>query len=136
MIWTDLLPPTPQSLTEYIVQEGDYEKAMNVFEMRIEDNIKSLFGKIGIQAMTKTERKSLPYNRQITTVNRITSIVNDAYQTEGFLFDVVKEIINSGNKKVRFYVECLHKETEGNYYNNFFEINFNYYEANTPAEKN
>lgn len=110
MIWTDLLPPTPQSLTEYVVQEGDYEKAMNLFEIEIEEDIKNILGKIGIHATTKTERKSLPYNKQITTVNRITSIVNDAYQTEGFLFDVVKEIVNSRNKKVMFYVECLHKE--------------------------
>jgi hypothetical protein len=136
MMRTNLLPKDMEQFMSYEVNETDYLNAMNTFEKELEDNLKDILGRMGIHTTTKTDRKSLPYNKEITTIKRMTSIVNDAYTTEEFIFEVVKQIINSQNKKVRFYVECTHKETEGNYFNQFFEFSFKYHEPNNAAEKN
>lgn len=120
--WEDRMEHMKPATTE------EYLERLDVFEQAVEIKLKKLLKSIGIRATTKTDRKSLPYKAEITRQRKITSLVNDAYETEEFFRGVVFILLSEGWNKVRFYIDCEHVDLGKGLTGGIgFRFNFRYY---------
>ena len=74
------------------------------YEEKCEDSIIKTLGKVGINAMKKTDKFSLPYNREIKLTKRGESWVNGPYEFYWVARNIVKELLNENLLRVRFYM--------------------------------
>lgn len=88
--------------------EKEYLERLDLFEQEVEARLLNILKPLGIRATIKTDRKSLPYKQEIIRHRKITSLVNDAYETEEFFRAVVLTLLSEGWNKVRFYIDCEH----------------------------
>ena len=102
-----------------------YNKFLEVRENNIEKKLKELFLSLDIRAITKTDRKSLPYNCEIKQKLVIPSYVNDGFRYDYIAREIVKEVLNKGMFKIRFYVDM---NIIPHFPMGCVEYNFRYYE--------
>lgn len=84
--------------------EEDYLHVIQTYEIECEDYFKDLFEKLDIQSSTKTDRYSLPYSNEIKHVQESTKNLYNTFDLSDFARVVVKELLNIGVEKLRFYV--------------------------------
>lgn len=107
--------------------EKEYLERLDLFEQEVEARLLSILKPLGIRVTIKTDRKSLPYKDEITRQRKITSLVNDAYETEEFFREVVLTLLSEGWNKVRFYIDCEHLSLHGIAGGLGFQFSFRYY---------
>ncbi len=82
-----------------------YHDAMDRFEIQAEGRIIDFLKVIGIHASVKTDRKSLPYQKEIHASHHGSSYLNDAFDlTQTFYREIVRELLEEDIRKIRFYV--------------------------------
>ena len=84
--------------------EETYENLMINTEKTLEKKLIDVFNKLGIQASTKKDRYSLPYNNQLKITQYGESYVNAAYNSEKLFRESVKKILYQNVYKFRFYI--------------------------------
>ena len=107
--------PTPE---QYIESMIDLEK-------KIEKDMIDVFNKIGVHAIVKTDRYSLPYQHEIKTTQMGESYLNGAFESIKLYREVLKQMINYDVRKIRFYIlaEVVDTVSMGkvNYYFRYYE---------------
>lgn len=74
------------------------------YEEKCEESITKTLGRIGITAIKKTDKYSLPYNREIKVTKRGESWLNGPYEFFWVARQIVHELLNENLLKVRFYM--------------------------------
>jgi len=101
--------------TEEICDEEYYHKLMNKIELRTEKAFITLFKQLGIDASTKVDRFSLPYQYEIIMVKQYCNNVFWGIDAIDFMREVVLMLLVKKVYKIRFYVflqlETRTKET-------------------------
>ena len=102
-----------------------YNEYMVNHEKIVEKDLIDLMGKIGINASVKSDRYSLPFNKQVVHTGYGESYLNGAFETDFFFRKIMKEMIDTGSYKVRFYVLCEIEDSfpmgKVNYYFNYYK---------------
>ena len=101
-----------------------YEYQMVSLEEGIEKDLISFLRKMGVNASVKSDRYSLPYNKQIIHTGYGESYLNSAFETDYFFRKIAREILDKDLFKVRFYIlaEIVDRFPMGgvNYYFNYY----------------
>lgn len=101
-----------------------YEYEMVSLEEGIEKDLISFLRKMGVNASVKSDRYSLPYNKQIIHTGYGESYLNAAFETDYFFRKIAREILDKDLFKVRFYIlaEIVDHFPMGrvNYYFNYY----------------
>jgi hypothetical protein len=107
--------PTPE---QYIESMIDLEK-------KIEKDMIDVFNKIGVHAIVKTDRYSLPYQHEIKTTQMGESYLNGAFESIKLYREVLNEMIENDVRKIRFYILAEVADTVSmgkvNYYFRYYE---------------
>ncbi len=74
-------------------------------ETIIEKELIQLLWSLDIDASVKTDKKSLPYKETFKTILCRTKPYSDSFYWKKIYREVVKEILNKGYRKIRFYCE-------------------------------
>jgi hypothetical protein len=107
----------------------DYQKAIQKFESNCNKSIIETLGRLGIQATTKTDPYSLPYQKEIIVPMMGESYLNGPYEFYSVARKIVKELLNSQVYKIRFYF-YVEIKTEATFPKMYGEVvyHFRYYE--------
>lgn len=73
-------------------------------ERRLEKSIIETLGRVEINAMTKSDRFSLPYKNEIVVPLYGESYVNGPYEFHRVARRIVKELLEKNLYKIRFYI--------------------------------
>jgi len=103
---------------------ADYEAAMVKRELSIEKWLLDTFSYLGINATVKSDRYSLPFQKQIVVTQYGESYLNGAFETFSLFKKVLKEVLNEDCYKIRFYVFA---EIEDQFPMGRVNYYFNYY---------
>jgi len=102
-----------------------YEEFIVKQEESIERRLNEIFRQLGINSSVKSERYSLPFNKQIKHTGYGESYLNAAFETGDFFRKIVKEIIDQDLYKVRFYIFSEIEDSfpmgKVNYYFNYYK---------------
>jgi len=82
---------------------GDPNKFLDNFEKSLEDKIIEFLEDIGISATVKSDKFSLPYNNEVVTLLRTESYMNGMLEHNRVFRPIVKELLDKGVHKIRFY---------------------------------
>lgn len=82
----------------------DYATAIEKFEKNCEKSIIETLGRLDIKAITKTDRFSLPYNKEIKVCLNGESYLNGPYEFFRVARRIVKDLLNDNVFKLRFYI--------------------------------
>jgi len=94
-------------------------------EKGIEKAIIELLSHIGIRAIVKTDRYSLPYTHSVSVSNGQSSYIPDIYDTTMLRRKLLKEVIDMNTNKIRFYVYIHTTDGIGEGFKNIFTRKFN-----------
>ena len=81
-----------------------YEELMINLEKKIEKDMIEVFQKMGINAIVKTDRYSLPFQGQIKTTQNGESYLNGAFESIKLYREVLRHILEFDVYKIRFYI--------------------------------
>lgn len=81
----------------YLIQMFQLEKACEKFLLDI-------FKKLDFQAAVKTDKYSLPYQKEIEHTIKGTSFLNDAFDFRRVARSILKELLKEDIKRLRFYL--------------------------------
>ena len=84
---------------------GEFNEFINNLIEEKEKKFQELCGEMGIRAITKTDKKSLPYTHQYSITNRFSSYVNAVFWTEKLWRKVVLDLLQEGASNIRYYME-------------------------------
>lgn len=84
--------------------EENYLKKIIAFEQKCEKSIIETLSKVNIQAMVKTDRYSLPFQKEVVVVLRGESYLNGSYEFFRVARKIVKELLDQDLYKIRFYL--------------------------------
>ena len=76
-------------------------------ETIIEKELIQLLWSLDIDASVKTDKKSLPYKETFKTILYRTKSYSDSFYWKKIYIEFVKEILNKGYRKIRFYCELI-----------------------------
>ena len=76
-------------------------------ETIIEKELIQLLWSLDIDASVKTDKKSLPYKETFKTILYRTKSYSDSFYWKKIYREFVKEILNKGYRKIRFYCELI-----------------------------
>jgi hypothetical protein len=82
----------------------DYMKFVLDFEVKCENSLIDLFNSLNIQSSVKSDRYSLPYKEELTSIVEGASFLNHAFTLSNITRDIVKELLNKEVYKLRFYL--------------------------------
>ena len=82
----------------------DYMKFVTNFELKCEYTLINLFNSLNIQSSVKSDRYSLPYKEEIISIVEGASFLNHAFNINNITRDIVKELLDKGVYKLRFYL--------------------------------
>ena len=83
--------------------EDEYLFFIVSMERKFQDYMLNVLSHLGFHASVKSERTSLPYTHELKHVTFGSSYVNAAYAFNEPARKFVKELLNSGTRKIRFY---------------------------------
>jgi hypothetical protein len=83
--------------------QDDYTISIEKFERKVEESLINTCSRLGIHAMVKTDPYSLPYTHEIAISLRGESYLNGAYEIFRVARPFMKELLNKGADKIRFY---------------------------------
>ncbi len=101
-----------------------YEEYMVNLEKDIEKDMIEVLTKMGINATVKTDRYSLPFQRQIKTTQYGESYLNGAFESIKLYRSVLSEMVELNIYKIRFYIFA---EVEDHFPIGKVNYYFNYY---------
>ncbi len=101
-----------------------YEEHMINLEKKIEKDMIEVFHKMGIHAIVKTDRYSLPYEFQVRTTQNGESYLNGAFESVKLYRAVLKNLLEMNVYKIRFYIFA---EVEDSFPMGRVNYYFNYY---------
>jgi len=101
-----------------------YEEYMVNLEKDIEKDMIEVLTKMGINATVKTDRYSLPFQRQIKTTQYGESYLNGAFESIKLYRSVLSEMVELNIYKIRFYIFA---EVEDHFPMGKVNYYFNYY---------
>ena len=84
--------------------EANYIKKIEKFEINCEKSLIDTLSKLDIYATIKTDRYSLPYQKEIKVELFGVSYTNRAYEFYRVAREIVKELLNENINKIRFYI--------------------------------
>jgi hypothetical protein len=84
--------------------EENYLTKIEKFEKDCEKSLIDTLGRLDIHATTKTDRYSLPYQKEITMELMGESYMNGPYEFYRIVRRIVKELLNENVYKIRFYI--------------------------------
>jgi len=76
-------------------------------ETTIEENLIQILWKLGVDASVKTNKKSLPYKEVFETILQRTKPYSYSFYWREVYREFIKEILNRGYRKIRFYCELI-----------------------------
>lgn len=104
---------------------SNLEEAVEDIEVEAEKELVHTLSTIGISGSVKTDRKSLPVHKAIVRKKYFTSYGNSILNTTVLKRDFLRELLDTGQFKVRFYVDIeLLKNGEGKIYAFLYTINY------------
>ena len=130
------IPSINASLLFFIKKKDDrgyiseYEKYMINTEISIEKRLIEIFENLGINASVKSDRYSLPFNKQIKVTQYSESYLNAAFNTDKLFREIFKEVLSEDLRKVRFFVflEIIDVTDDRRLFcNSAVNLYFNYY---------
>ena len=107
-----------------------YVKFMKNTEISIEKRLIDIFKNLGISAIVKTDRYSLPFNKQIKITQYSESYLNAAFNTDKLFREILKNILSEDLEKIRFFVflEVIDISSENRFWcNSAVNLYFNYH---------
>ena len=84
--------------------ESNYIKKIEKFEINCEKSLIETLGRLDINATVKTDRYSLPYQKEIKVELFGESYMNGPYEFYRVVRKIVKELLNENIYKIRFYI--------------------------------
>jgi len=81
----------------------NYLNKIEAFERKVEQKFTSLLRQVDIHASVKTDPYSLPYKEEIIYTLHGESYMNGPYEYSRVFKHMLKEILNKGLEKFRFY---------------------------------
>lgn len=106
------------------------EAALERIEIDTEDSIKPLLQELGIRNSVKTDRKSLRIHKSVSRKKYITSYFNGILDTTTLKRMFVRELLESGQGKLRFFVDVQPMKDEDGIYGVNYTINWYEHECN------
>jgi len=106
-----------------------YIKELEKFEKKCEKSLIETLSRIGIDARVKTDRYSLPHQKEVVKILQGESYVNGPYEFHRVARDIVKELLIQDVSKIRFYI-LINIKTDGKGFAGMFgqiEYKFRYY---------
>ena len=103
----------PKNLEKLILQpllgntnitEAKYCKEIEAFEKKCEASLINTLSRLDINATVKTDRYSLPYQKEIPVQLGGESYMNGPYEFYRVARKLVKELLNENVYKIRFYI--------------------------------
>jgi hypothetical protein len=85
------------------IPQEQYNENIRKFERKVEESLITTCSRLGIHAMVKTDPYSLPYTHEIAISLRGESYLNGAYEIFRVARPFIKELLNKGADKIRFY---------------------------------
>lgn len=102
------------------------DQAFELVERETEDKIANLLPSLGIRASIKTDRKSLRVNKSVSRKMRFITSFNDGFDTEVLLRVFLRELLENGCLKIRYYVDIVPVYKDDDVY--AFEYTINWFE--------
>ena len=84
--------------------ESKYRKEIEAFEKKCEDSLIGTLSRLDIHAIVKTDRYSLPYQKEVIVELGGESYMNGPYEFFRVARKLVKELLNENVYKIRFYI--------------------------------
>ena len=79
-------------------------------ETKIENDIVIILQKLGIQSSIKTDKKSLPHKELFEGILKRNKTFSEDFRYTFIYRNFIKEILNKGYNKIRFYCELVGEE--------------------------
>jgi hypothetical protein len=110
----------PQHLLENLNKmrgrnDENFHAAFESLEIETEKEIQECLASLGMEALKKTNRKSLPYKEELFYTAYISSFINDILLTSPLKRKLARELLNDNIFKIRFFVDInIPKNEQGN----------------------
>lgn len=112
-----------------LLDSNAYLLTVQKYEVDIEVYIKDVLNKLGISAIVKTNRYSLPYENEISYTQKRGGLNYNAFDLQQLVRQVIIELLRSNVKKLRYYLIgdlILEKDRSGFGYSNSIIVKFRY----------
>ena len=86
------------------IVKGDANEMLDKFEEEIQQELIRTLHNIGIRAMVKTDKFSLPYTQEKIVVVPFVSFLNAVFDYSKVFRPIVKELMDLNLAKIRFYI--------------------------------
>ena len=96
--------PFPKFAQNYNMFTSNLEEYLDNLETRLENELIELLAPLEIHASIKTNKKSLPYQKEIIFRKRSESYVNGMFEYQRMFRMIAKELLENDCRKIRFYV--------------------------------
>lgn len=110
---------------------SDIDNFFYRFETQLETELIKLFNSVGISALVKTDKYSLPHQGEVVVKLKRESYIPGMYEKNRIFRPIIKEMLDEDAYKIRFYI---HAETYGGdeeglfgMYKSGFKYSFRYY---------
>ena len=87
-----------------LLDSNAYLLTVQKYEVDIEAYLKDVLNKLGISATVKTNRYSLPYENEISNIQKRIGLNYNAFDLQQLVRQVIKELLRTNVKKIRYYV--------------------------------
>ncbi len=95
--------------------DENFHEALESLEIETEKKIQECLASLGMEALIKTNRKSLPYKEELLYTAYISSFMNDLLLTSPLKRKLARELLNDNIFKIRFFVDIdIPKDERGN----------------------
>jgi hypothetical protein len=84
--------------------EAKYRKEIEAFEKKCEESLINTLGRLDVHATVKSDRYSLPYQKEVIVQLGGESYMNGPYEFYRVARKFVKELLNENVYKIRFYI--------------------------------
>lgn len=112
-----------------LIDSNAYLLTVQKYEVDIEAYLKDVLNKLGISATVKTNRYSLPYENEISNIQKRIGLNYNAFDLQKWVRQVVFELLRTKVKKLRYYVIgdlILEKDRSEFGYSNSIIVKFRY----------
>ncbi|MFD3393409.1 hypothetical protein U0R10_02130 [Aquirufa sp. OSTEICH-129V] len=115
--------------SDVLIDSNTYLQTVQKHEMDIEAYLNDVLDKLGIFAVVKTNRYSLPYDKEISNFQKRRGLNYNTFDLQQFVRQVVMELLTLNVKKLRYYVIgdlILEKDSSAYGYSNSILVKFRY----------
>ncbi len=115
--------------SDILIDSNAYLQTVQKHEMDIEAYLNDVLDKLGIFAVVKTNRYSLPYDKEISNFQKRSGLNYNTFDLQQFVRQVVMELLTLNVKKLRYYVIgdlILEKDSSAYGYSNSILVKFRY----------